>query len=182
MPVFNLDPFFQPSWSLLRPQQPLPIGTMDIIETEKTYKILMDVPGVKKEQELSITIQEDVLTISGERKRPAVNTGTTTTTTKSSSGINILRNIPSSQSTPTGSALTGTVSPAEADAADDDSSYAGYLINERPYGKFSRSIRLPKDVNVDDVHARVDLGVLEIVLGKVTSDQRSFRRVIKPKL
>lgn len=39
----------------------------DISESESTYKLVMDVPGMSKEQ-IKITLKERVLTVSGERE------------------------------------------------------------------------------------------------------------------
>ncbi|KAJ3244382.1 hypothetical protein HDU78_011033 [Chytriomyces hyalinus] len=39
-------------------------------------------------------------------------------------------------------------------------------IVERSQGKFSRSLRLPRDANVEDVKATMEHGVLELVVGK----------------
>ncbi|KAJ3238050.1 hypothetical protein HDU81_008521 [Chytriomyces hyalinus] len=40
-----------------------------------------------------------------------------------------------------------------------------YIV-ERSQGKFSRSLRLPRDANVEDVKATMENGVLELVVGK----------------
>ncbi|KAJ3238049.1 hypothetical protein HDU81_008520 [Chytriomyces hyalinus] len=39
-------------------------------------------------------------------------------------------------------------------------------IVERSQGKFSRSLRLPPDANVEDIKATMEQGVLELVVGK----------------
>jgi HSP20 family protein len=41
-----------------------------------------------------------------------------------------------------------------------------YLYNSRSYGRFERVITLPEAVNTDDVQARLNCGVLYIVLPK----------------
>ena len=39
----------------------------DIVEDEKNYRVVMDLPGVKKE-DVNLSLENNVLTISGERK------------------------------------------------------------------------------------------------------------------
>ncbi|KAI9008185.1 heat shock protein Hsp20, partial [Gaertneriomyces semiglobifer] len=86
---------------------------VDFTETDKNYVIKADLPGLDK-KDVNISVQDDVLTISGERKN-------------------------------------------EREEKDDKR----HLV-ERSYGKFSRSIRLPIDVQVDDAAASMEHGVLQI--------------------
>ncbi|KAJ3106718.1 hypothetical protein HK100_003698 [Physocladia obscura] len=44
-------------------------------------------------------------------------------------------------------------------------------IVERSFGKFSRSVRLPNDANVEAVSAKLDNGVLELVIAKKAVDE-----------
>ncbi|KAI9325212.1 HSP20-like chaperone [Zopfochytrium polystomum] len=90
---------------------------LDVSETEKEYLVKADVPGVKKE-EVSLSVKDDVLTISGER----------TTST-------------------------------------DESNEHRHIV-ERAYGRFSRSIQLPKDANPDEISATMEDGVLKLTITK----------------
>src|SRR5215210_586233 len=40
----------------------------------------------------------------------------------------------------------------------------GYLVRERRYGTFRRSLQLPQDVNEDQINARFENGVLEVTI------------------
>ena len=59
------------NWQMLRPQSSLPMMTqsprLDIIEGEQGYVFKVDVPGMEK-QDLTVSIDGNMLTISGERK------------------------------------------------------------------------------------------------------------------
>lgn len=61
--------------------------------------------------------------------------------------------------------------------SDDENGNDGwrYHIRERRYGSFQRSLRLPADVNVEEIEAKHENGVLNLVLPKV--DAAKTRRV-----
>jgi HSP20 family protein len=40
----------------------------------------------------------------------------------------------------------------------------GYLVRERRYGTFRRSLQLPQDVDEDQINARFENGVLEVTI------------------
>ncbi|MBF0243800.1 MAG: Hsp20/alpha crystallin family protein [Planctomycetes bacterium] len=90
---------------------------LDFSETEDGYLMEMDLPGINKE-DISITCEDQVLTVSGERKLE-----------KNEEGETLHR-------------------------------------TERFHGRFSRSLRLPAKVDLDQVKAEVVGGVLSIRLPK----------------
>ena len=51
----------------------------------------------------------------------------------------------------------------------------GIHISERSFGTFQRSLRLPFDVNSDQVQAQFENGVLSIVMPKTERQERSRR-------
>ncbi|KAJ3311523.1 hypothetical protein HDU76_003104 [Blyttiomyces sp. JEL0837] len=104
---------------------------LDFRETDTNYIIHTDVPGIPKD-EVNVTIRDDVLTISGERK-------------------------------------------SVYEATDDDKKQRH--IVERRFGKFSRSVRLPQDVNVDDVNAKMENGVLELRIGKRKGGENDVKKI-----
>ncbi|KAJ3334329.1 hypothetical protein HDU76_000022 [Blyttiomyces sp. JEL0837] len=103
---------------------------LDFTETDTSYVIHTDVPGINKD-EVNITIKDDVLTISGERKSVY---------------------------------------------EDKDDKKQRHIV-ERRFGKFSRSVRLPQDVNVDEVTAKMENGVLELTIGKKKVVENDVRKI-----
>lgn len=55
----------------------------------------------------------------------------------------------------------------KADRSDENEEQADkYLLRERSYGKFARSVRLPKNVSADEISATVESGILTLTLPK----------------
>lgn len=48
---------------------------------------------------------------------------------------------------------------------------------ERRFGKFSRSVQLPKEADLEGISARVDKGVLKITVFKKISDSNSMQDI-----
>jgi len=86
---------------------------VDIFERGNELVILVELPGVKKE-EIELVISDDRLIVKGEIKKP------------------------------------------EAVKEED------YILNERSYGSFTRSINLPSDIDKSSVKASFNNGILEI--------------------
>jgi HSP20 family protein len=86
---------------------------VDIFERGNELVILVELPGVKKE-EIELVISDDRLIVKGEIKKPE--------------GVK-----------------------------EED-----YILNERSYGSFTRSINLPSDIDKSSVKASFNNGILEI--------------------
>jgi len=84
---------------------------------DDAYCIELDLPGVTKDN-IEITTEDNILTVSGERKM-------------------------------------------REELKEDD-----YYKVESRYGKFSRSFTLPEDVDVENIHAEMKNGVLEVIIPK----------------
>lgn len=52
-----------------------------------------------------------------------------------------------------------------------------YYVQERRYGKFSRSLRLPQDADADKIRARFDKGVLSLEIPKAGAPKKKRRKV-----
>ncbi len=90
----------------------------DLYETEETYVLEMEAPGFDRD-DLEITLEQGVLTISGQR------------------------------------------------ASERQERQATYHLRERSQGRFSRSFRVPRSIEADDVRAQFEQGVLRVELPKV---------------
>lgn len=56
---------------------------------------------------------------------------------------------------------------SESESSHENENEAGYLVRERRYGSFARSIRLPKSVDREKIESRYQDGVLRVELPKV---------------
>lgn len=95
---------------------------VDVYQTETELVIQSAIAGVKPE-ELNISIEKDILTIEGERKKPFEEKG-------------------------------------------------DYLIQECYWGKFSRKIILPVEINPDKIEATFKEGILTIRLPKILKEKK----------
>lgn len=93
------------------------IPRIDVRETKKALELTVELPGIALD-DVKLDIEDDVLTISGEKK-------------------------------------------AESETTEDN-----LKISERSYGAFSRSITLPRSVDVSAIKATMADGVLKIVAPK----------------
>lgn len=119
----DLVPF---SWS--RDHSEKALGTWapnaDITETEQEYQIMMDIPGMDK-NDIKVNIQDGRVSVTGERK------------------------------------------------SEEKEEKADFIRQERYYGSFFRSFKLPEKVKDDDIKATFKDGVLRLLIPKA--------EVVKPK-
>lgn len=60
----------------------------------------------------------------------------------------------------------------------DNYNKGSYVVQERSYGKFSRTLQMPQGIKVEDVHAKMENGVLTVCFPKAGSDQQPQRIAI----
>lgn len=101
---------------------------VDVAETDKALTLTADLPGVE-EKDIALTVTDNVLTLSGERK-------------------------------------------SESEGSD-----RNYRVVERSHGRFTRSFQLPDGVEVDQITARFDKGVLTVVLPKAERPATEVKRI-----
>ena len=119
----DLDPF---SWNRENSGKALSTWTpiADITENDKEYQILMDMPGMDK-NDIKINIQDERVSITGERK------------------------------------------------SEEKEEKTDFIRQERYYGSFFRSFKLPAKVKEDEIKASFKDGVLKVLIPKA--------EVVKPK-
>jgi HSP20 family protein len=93
------------------------VPSLDLVENKDAYDLSMDLPGMDQ-KDIHLAIQENALTISGER------------------------------------------------VAEEKGEEDGVRHTERAWGRFSRSIRLPENVDASKVNADYKAGVLQVSLPK----------------
>ncbi|WP_273844404.1 Hsp20/alpha crystallin family protein [Rubrobacter calidifluminis] len=91
------------------------VPVLDVYNRDGDMVIKAELPGVRRE-DVDITVENGVLTISGERKEER------------------------------------------------EEGEGSYLVRERRYGSFRRSMTLPEGVDESRIHAKFEDGVLEVVL------------------
>ncbi|MDF2701747.1 MAG: heat shock protein Hsp20 [Rubrobacteraceae bacterium] len=103
--------------------------TVDVVTKDEDMVIRAELPGMKRE-DVNISFQNGVLTISGERKE------------------------------------------------EEERKEANYLVKERRYGSFSRSMTLPEGIDEDRIKATFKDGVLEVTVeGAGTQVEAGPRRI-----
>ncbi|KAG2357290.1 HSP20-like chaperone [Suillus spraguei] len=53
-----------------------------------------------------------------------------------------------------------------------------HVVQERSFGKFSRTLQIPQGINAEDVHAKMENGVLIVSFPKAGADQQPQRIAI----
>lgn len=99
-------------------------------EGENAYHIDVDLPGVKKD-DISVDIDKNILTISGERK-------------------------------------------TKEEIKEED-----YYKVETSFGKFSRSFTIPENIDTENIEARSEDGVLEVIIPKMEATKTKKSITIK---
>lgn len=107
--------------------QTLMMPQMNVSETDSEIRVTAELPGVA-EKDVDVTLDDDVLTIRGEKK------------------------------------------------LENKEDKENYHFVERSFGRFQRSLRVPHTVKPDQVQARVENGVLTVILPK-SSDQEKIRHI-----
>ncbi len=119
-PIFNMfDEFVKNSTSdeMKNDNQGYCAMPLDLTETEKDYRVIANLPGIKKE-EVKISLEKNQLTIEAENKNNV------------------------------------------------EDEKAVYHHKERFCGKYQRVIYLPENVDVDNIKAKMENGLIELIIPK----------------
>jgi len=137
--------------------------SVDVKEHEKQFEIIADLPGCEK-KDVSIDIDENVLTLSVEQ--------TTESEDKSPAGAEEM-------STESESKPAEEAAESEETEKKKEPEYPRYHRMERTRNFSSRSMRLPDNVVMDSLKAKMDHGVLSITVDKTKpADLPKSRRVL----
>jgi HSP20 family protein len=123
---------FSPFGSRMMEAQPLrqfggSLPKVDVSETDREIQIVAELPGLKQD-DISLNLQDDVLTVSGEARESR------------------------------------------------EEKEKQYHLTERSYGRFERSFRLPDTVDLNQISANFENGLLTITLPK-TENTENVKRI-----
>jgi len=149
---------------------------INLSEDEKNYYIHADLPGLNKDQ-VKMELNEDrILTISGERKytydngNDSTEKGKEEENAKENENENEMETEQTEQTESTQSTQKENVNKTEKDNRE-------YSIKECSYGSFSRSFTIPEDADIENVQAKMENGVLEVVFNKVEPPKPQNRTI-----
>jgi len=142
---------------------------MNIQHTGNVFTVTIELPGLQKE-EVDISVSEGILTVSGEFVGNAPN---------ASEAFNIppgyeaegFEMMDESGETLYDDGVEDGIEAMNLNANHPDS--GGFILRERRFGPFKRSIKLPAWVNVDAIKATMAHGVLSLVVEKPEEEERS---------
>jgi len=133
-------------------------------EDEKNYYIHTDLPGLTKDQ-VKMELNEDrILTISGEREYNYDNNNERDENKKEQEQENEEEKQNNEMET------EPTDEKQETDETKEnlnEKETRQYRIKECSYGTFSRSFQIPEDANVENIQAKMENGVLEVIINKI---------------
>jgi len=136
-------------------------------EDEKHYYIHADLPGLSKDQ-VKMELDEDrILTISGEREYTNNNSNKTIKKGKEESKEegNEMETEQTEQQVQPEKTQEEKEDVNVNEVKKDDGKH--FSVKECSYGTFSRSFSLPEDANIENIQAKMENGVLEVVIDKM---------------
>jgi len=172
---------------------------INISEDEKNYYIHADLPGMTKDQVKIELNDEHILTISGERKSIFSDNNNTNNdienkdndnTDKGKSENNEMetKNMTEEKNKNDNEMETETTENIEKKESNEniksketisleENNKVKYNIIESNYGKFSRSFKIPEDADIENIYAKMENGVLEVVFNKIEPQKHQNRTI-----
>ncbi|ORX78550.1 HSP20-like chaperone [Anaeromyces robustus] len=148
---------------------------INLSEDEKNYYIHADLPGMTKDQ-VKMELNEDrILTISGERESIYDNNEEKEEKEekeKQEKGKEEEEENTERMETEEENTTTTTTTTEENKKNNENRKYS---MIECSYGKFSRSFTLPEDANLDGIQAKMENGVLEVIINKIETPKLQNR-------
>jgi len=152
---------------------------INLSEDEKNYYIHADLPGLTKDQ-VKMELNEDrILTISGEREFIYNNSNEKEQEKEQEQEQNI-----STETTETTENNEMETEPTNEKQETDENTEnkneketRQYRIKECSYGTFSRSFQIPEDANIENIQAKMENGVLEVIINKIETPKNQNRTI-----
>ena len=141
---------------------------INLSEDEKNYYIHADLPGLNKDQ-VKMELSEDnrLITISGERKTVIDHSNENEPETESKEKANETKE------------KSNEESEKESKKESKNENNKKYSRIECSYGKFSRSFSIPENADINNIHAKLENGVLEVTISKIETPKQEPKRSIK---
>jgi HSP20 family protein len=141
---------------------------INLSEDEKNYYIHADLPGLNKDQ-VKMELSEDnrLITISGERKTVIDHSNENETETESIEKANDTKEESNEESE------------KKSEKKSKNKNNKKYSRIECSYGKFSRSFSIPENADVNNIHAKLENGVLEVSISKIEAPKQESKRSIQ---
>ncbi len=141
---------------------------INLSEDEKHYYIHADLPGLSKDQ-VKMELNDDrILTISGEREFSYNNNESTENGKEEEKAKE--DKMETEQNEQTEETQKENVNEAKKDNKK-------FSIKECSYGSFSRSFSIPEDANLENIQAKMENGVLEVVFNKIEPPKPQNRTI-----
>ncbi|ORX57328.1 HSP20-like chaperone, partial [Piromyces finnis] len=139
---------------------------INLSEDENNYYIHADLPGMAKDKIKMEIDEERTLTISGERENIYKNNNDNSRKEKQENE--------KEQTSTTTTTMDGIE--MEEDQKNNNNGHK-YSVMECSYGSFSRSFTIPEDGNIDNIQAKMENGVLEIIINKIRTQKSQTRSI-----
>jgi len=166
---------------------------INLSEDEKNYYIHADLPGLTKDQ-VKMELNEDrILTISGERE--FIYNNDDEKNEKEQEQKNVQENVQKQENEEEqqniSTETTGTTENNEMETEPtgekqetdettenkNEKETRQYRIKECSYGTFSRSFQIPEDANIENIQAKMENGVLEVIINKIETPKNQNRTI-----
>jgi len=143
-------------------------------EDEKNYYIHADLPGLTKDK-VKMELNEDrILTISGEREFIYDNNNERDENKKEQEQENEKEKQNNEMEIePTGEKQETD----ETKENKNEKETRQYRIKECSYGTFSRSFQIPEDANIENIQAKMENGVLDVIINKIEIPKNQNRTI-----
>jgi len=146
---------------------------INLSEDEKHYYIHADLPGLNKDQ-VKMELNDDrILTISGEREYN-YNNGNEVSEKGKEEEKSKEDEMETEQAEQTETAQDETQKENVNKTKNDNRKFS---VKECSYGSFSRSFTIPEDANLDNIQAKMENGVLEVVFNKIEPPKPQNRTI-----